>query len=136
MSGHDRRVAGCRQRKPSELRVQRIDFQEENRLWTLEGLKITAPVGRFGIPQYLSIRDGGSRHRLGWGPSRQNETKIFSSKGRPGNRTLKWGDKTLASNIPILYNRWNPVLVGDEEGEARGSVGKIFRDQNQLSKSG
>ena len=47
------------------------------------------------------------------GPVKQ--TKFFCKKWGL-NPQLKWGDMTLASNIPIQYNRWNPVLVGDEDG--------------------
>ncbi len=108
----------------SELRVQRIDFQG-NRLWSLEGLKITAPVGKSEFPVMAPLGTG--EVVLTWsGPSRQTN-QIFLQKVGPEPQ-LKWGDMTLASNIPTLYNRWNPVLVGDEAG---GSwIGwEDFRDQ-------
>ncbi len=96
----------------SELRVQRIDFQG-NRLWTLEGLKVTAPVGASEYPQLAPLGTGEAV--LTWtGPSDQT-TQIFLQKVGP-DAALKWGVMTLASNAPISYNRWNPLLLGDENG--------------------
>ncbi len=96
----------------SELRVQRIDFQG-NRLWGLEGLKVTAPVGVTEFPQIAPLGTGEAV--LAWTASVTQTNQIFLQKAGP-ERALKWGTMQLASRVPISYNRWNPVLLGDEEG--------------------
>ncbi len=96
----------------SELRVQRIDFQG-NRLWGLEGLKVTAPIGLSEFPQIAPLGTGEAV--LAWTASANQTNQIFLQKAGP-ERALKWGMMQLASRVPVQYNRWNPVLLGDEEG--------------------
>jgi hypothetical protein len=96
----------------SELRVQRIDFQA-NRLWGLEGMKVTAPVGASEFPQIAPLGTGEAV--LAWTGAAGGTSQIFLQKVGP-DPALKWGDMTLASNIPTSYNRWNPVLLGAEDG--------------------
>ena len=96
----------------SELRVQRIDFQG-NRLWGLEGLKITAPVGLKEFAQIAPL--GSGEVVLAWTASDRQLNQIFLQKVGPY-AALLWGTMTLASNVSTLYNRWNPVLEGDENG--------------------
>lgn len=96
----------------SELRVQRIDFQG-NRLWTLEGLKVTAPVGLSEFPQIAPLGTGEAVLAY-TGPANQT-TQIFLQKAGP-DATLKWSVTTLASGALTSYNRWNPILLGDENG--------------------
>jgi hypothetical protein len=96
----------------SELRVQRIEFQG-NRLWGLEGLKVTAPVGISEFPQIAPLGTGEAV--LAWTASVTQTNQIFLQKIGP-ERALKWGTMQLASRVPIAYNRWNPVLLGDEKG--------------------
>jgi hypothetical protein len=108
----------------SELRVQRIDFSA-NRLWKADGLRVTEPVGVSEYPQIAPLGVGAAV--VAWnGPANQTN-QIFLQKAGP-DAAIKWGNKTLASNIPIQYNRWNPVLLGDEQG--RTWIGwEDFRNQ-------
>jgi hypothetical protein len=96
----------------SELRVQRIDF-EENRLWGLEGLKITAPVGASEYPTIASLGTGGVV--IAWTGSVNQTNQIFLQRVGP-EPVLKWPSPTFASRGPVAYNRWNPVLIGDDTG--------------------
>src|SRR5207245_1707094 len=52
---------------------------------------------------------------IAWTASVNQTNQIFLQKVGP-EPALKWGDMTLASNVPTAYNRWNPVLLGDEDG--------------------
>src|SRR5262249_9421154 len=61
----------------SELRVQRIDFQG-NRLWTLEGLKVMAPVGLSEYPQIAPLGTGEAV--LAWTASTNQTNQIFLQK--------------------------------------------------------
>jgi len=122
----------------SEMRVQRIDFQA-NRLWTLEGLKVTTPMGAAEFPRIAPLGTGAVV--IAWNGLASQVNQIFLQKVGP-EAELKWGDKTLASNIRIPYNRWNPVLVGNEEG-GTWIAWEDFRDQsnyqiqlNQLREDG
>jgi hypothetical protein len=96
----------------SELRVQRIDFQG-NRLWTLEGLKVTAPMGRSEYPQLAPLGTGEAV--IAWTGSDNQTNQIFLQKAGP-DAALKWGIMKLASNSPVVYSRWNALLLGDENG--------------------
>ncbi len=98
----------------SELRVQRIDFQG-NRLWGLEGLKVTAPVGLSEFPQIAPLGTG--EVVVAWTASADQTNQIFLQKAGP-ERSLKWGTMPLPSRVPVQYNRWNPILLGDEDGGA------------------
>src|SRR5438552_219014 len=108
------RIVACRDEanSASELRVQRIEFQG-NRLWSLEGLKIAAPVGGAEFP--IIAPTGTGEVVLAWNAASGQTNQIFLQKVGP-EPVLKWGAMALASNVPIPYNRWNPVLLGDEEG--------------------
>jgi hypothetical protein len=98
----------------SELRVQRIDF-EGNRLWSLEGMKITAPVGKSEFPAIVPAGTGSIV--VAW-PDAVNQTnQIRLQKVGPDN-TFKWDSPTYASSAPDSHNRWNPLLLGDEAGGA------------------
>jgi hypothetical protein len=122
----------------SELRVQRLDFQG-NRLWSLEGLKITAPVGVSDFPILAPL--GSGEAVLAWNGASSQTNQIFLQKVGP-EPALKWGNKTLSSNIPTAYNRWNPVLLGGETG-GTWIAWEDFRNQmnyqiqlNHLDRSG
>ena len=71
----------------SELRVQRIDFQA-NRLWTLEGLRITSPLGVSEFPQIAPLGTG--EVVLAWDGSVRQTNQIFLQKVGPEPK-LKWG---------------------------------------------
>jgi hypothetical protein len=96
----------------SELRVQRIDFSG-NRLWTLEGLKITAPMGLTEYPTIAPLGTGSAV--LAWTASENQKNQIFLQRVGPEPQT-KWPLDTSVSRLPIQYNRWNPVLLGDDAG--------------------
>jgi hypothetical protein len=108
----------------SELRVQRMDFQG-NRLWTLEGLKVTAPLGLSEFPQIAPLGTGEAV--FAWTASANQTNQIFLQKaGRDA--SLKWNNMQLPSRIPVGYNRWNPLLLGDEGG-GTWIAWEDFRDQ-------
>jgi hypothetical protein len=109
----------------SEMRIQRIDFQG-NRLWTLEGLKITAPVGLTEFPIIAPL--GAGEVVLAWNGQSGQTSQIFLQKVGP-EPVLKWNNMTLASNVPIRFNRWNPALMGDENG-GTWIAWEDFHDQN------
>src|SRR5882724_850352 len=96
----------------SELRVQRIDFQG-NRLWTLEGLKVIAPMGQSEYPQIAPLGTGEAV--MAWTGSENQTNQIYLQKAGP-DAALKWGTMKLASSSPAVYTRWNPLLLGDENG--------------------
>ena len=62
----------------SELRVQRVDFQG-NRLWGLEGLKITAPIGVSEFPRMAAAWER-AKVILAWNASAQSNKPNFSAK--------------------------------------------------------
>ena len=98
----------------SELRVQRIDFTG-NRLWSLEGLTITAPLGTAEFPEMAAVGTG--EVAIAWTAPVAQTTQIVLQKAGPG-PALKWGSGVSASARPSTFNRWNPVLRGDEAGGA------------------
>ena len=98
----------------SELRVQRIDFTG-NRLWGLEGLTITAPLGTSEFPEIAAVGTG--EVAIAWTAPVAQTSQILLQKAGPG-PTLQWGAGVYASAQPSTSNRWNPVLRGDEAGGA------------------
>jgi hypothetical protein len=98
----------------SELRVQRIDFSG-NRLWSLEGLTVTAPLGTSEFPEIAAIGTG--EVAIAWTASVTQTNQILVQKAGP-EPALKWGAGVYASARPPVSNRWNPVLRGDEAGGA------------------
>jgi hypothetical protein len=96
----------------SELRVQRIDF-EGNRLWTLEGLRITSPVGMEEFPVIVPAGTGSVVVTWPETVDQTNQIRLQKVGPDPG---LKWESPVFASNGADTYNRWNPHLLGDETG--------------------
>ncbi len=96
----------------SELRLQRIDFQG-NRLWGAQGLKVYAPVGAAEFPIMAPVGQG--EVVVVWTAADRQVNQIYLQKAGP-KAVLNWESKTLASTVPIPYNRWNPTVVGDEAG--------------------
>ncbi len=108
----------------SELRVQRMDFLG-NRLWGAGGLKITGPMGNSEFPQIAPLGTG--EVVFAWNGNVGQTNQIFIQKVGPEPQ-LKWGTMTLASNLKIPFNRWNPVVLGDDSGGTW--IGwEDFRDQ-------
>jgi len=98
----------------SELRVQRIDFQG-NRLWTLEGLSITAPVGAAEFPAIAPVGTGSAV--ISWAEPVNQTNQIRLQKVGPEAK-LMWGSSVYASNGAATNNRWNPLVLGDDLGGA------------------
>ena len=99
----------------SDLRVQRIDFQG-NRLWSLEGLKITAPVGPLNSRR-LRPRELASIV-MAWPDFRESDKPDPACKKSVPDPALNGPPDTYASDGPADHNRWNPVILGDDRGGA------------------
>jgi len=112
----------------SELRVQRIDFTG-NRLWGLEGLPVTAPLGTSEFPEIAAVGTG--EVAIAWNASADQTNQILLQKAGPG-PTLKWGAGVSASAQPATFNRWNPVLRGDEAGGAWIAWADYSNQENYL----
>ena len=65
---------------------------------------------------------------IAWNASDHQTNQIFLQKVGPEPK-LKWGTMRLASLVPILYNRWNPVVIGDEKGGGAWIGWEDFRNQ-------
>jgi hypothetical protein len=95
----------------SELRVQRIDSQG-NRLWGDQGRYVIAPMGAEEYPNMVPLGHGDAV--LAWLGYGTDTTRIVLQK-IAADGTLAWGtDGRYASNDFVNYNRWNPLLAGDD----------------------
>jgi len=122
----------------SELRVQRIDF-EGNRLWTLEGLRITAPLGAAEFPAIVPAGTGSVAIAWTEGVNQTNQTRLQKVGPDP---VLKWESPVFAASGAGPHNCWNPLLFGDEAG-GTWIAWEDYRDQvnyqlelNHLNASG
>jgi hypothetical protein len=122
----------------SELRVQRIDFQG-NRLWSLEGLKVAAPMGAADFPSIAAVGTGSVA--IAWNTSERQTSQILLQRVGP-EPVLKWGPALYASQRPPTYNRWNPALWGNEGGgvwvgwEDFGNLANYQIQVNHLNEGG
>ena len=74
---------------------------------------MTSPVGVSEFPEITPVGTG--EVVAAWTASAAQTNQIFLQKAGP-EPALKWGTMQLASKVPVQYNRWNPLLLGDEDG--------------------